>query len=52
MGKKILLVQGFFLRFPSGSLSYSRELRVTDAYILAVGRERQLWRGTYMFLVA
>ena len=33
---------GFFPRFPSGSLSYSRELRVTDVYILVVGRDRQL----------
>ena len=36
---------GFFPRFPSGSLSYSRELRVTDVYILAVGREKKEGRG-------
>ena len=41
-GVKIPLGRGCFLRFPSESLAESRELRVTDVYILAVGRERQL----------
>ena len=53
---KIPLGRGCFLRFPSGSLSQSRELRVTDVYIKYIyfsSRKRApTLKGTYMFPVA